>query len=205
MPDEPYPLFGLDAYESEVGSWNDLPIMSGSGQTGNPAYFLNSYPKPALFYLVLRDMWGEERFGEVIREFVERWNGKHPTPWDFFNTLADVTGEDLDWLIRPWFFEFGAPDLALGDVLLEGGTYRIEIARVGANPVPVHLTITWADDSETVLHEPVSVWRDGAGSHVFEVPAHGEIRQVVLGNDITPDANPADNRYPPEASESSVN
>jgi len=86
----------------------------------------------------------------------------------------------------------------LGDVFREGDTWRIEVVRVGANPVPIDIAVTWADDRETELHEPVSVWREGAGSHVIEVPAHGEIRQVVLGNDITPDANPADNRYPPE-------
>ncbi len=196
MPDEPYPLFGMDAYESEAGGWNDLPIMAGSGQTGNPAYFLNSYPKPALFYLMLRDMWGEERFGEVIRAFVGRWNGKHPTPWDFFNTLEDVTGDDLDWLIRPWFFEYGTPDLALGEVLLEEDTYRIEVMRVGTNPVPVHLTITWADDSETALQQSVTVWAAGAETYSLAVPARGDIKAILLGNDITPDANPSDNRYP---------
>ena len=128
---------------------------------------------------------------------VERWNGKHPTPWDFFNTLEDITGEDLDWLIRPWFFEYGTPDLAIGEVLLEGDTYRIEVARVGVNPVPIHLTITWADGSETVLHESAAVWATGAESHTFEVPARGDFQEIVLGNDTTPDADPADNRYPP--------
>ena len=198
MPGEPYPLFGLEEYESAAGGWDDLPIITGASQARDPAYFLNSYPKPALFYLVLRDMWGEKRFGEVIREFVERWNGKHPTPWDFFNTLEDVTGEDLGWLIRPWFFEYGTPDLALGDVLPEGDTYRIEVARVGVNPVPIHLTITWADGSKTVLHESAAVWATGAESHTFEVPARGDFQEIVLGNDTTPDADPADNRYPPE-------
>ena len=197
MPDEPYPLFGMDAYESEAGGWNDLPIMAGSGQNKNPAYFLDSYPKPAFFYLLLRDMWGQERFGAVIREFVERWNGKHPTPWDFFNTLENVTGDELAWLIRPWFFEYGYPDLALGDVSRTGDTYRVEVVRSGARPVPIDITITWADDSETVLHEPVSVWRDVTESYVIEVPARGDIRAIVLGNDLTPDANPADNSYPP--------
>jgi aminopeptidase N len=74
---------------------------------------------------MLRDMWGEERFRDVIQEYMRRWNGMHPTPWDFFNTLEDVTGESLGWLIRPWFFEYGAPDLALGAVEREGDSYRI--------------------------------------------------------------------------------
>ncbi len=199
MPDEPYPLFGMDAYESAAGGADDLPIMAGSGQTRNPAYFFDSYPKPAFFYLMLRDMWGEDRFGAAIREYIDRWNGKHPTPWDFFNTLENVTGDDLDWLIQPWFFEYGVPDLALGDVQRAGDTLRIEVTRVGARPVPIDVTITWADDGETRAHEPVSVWRDGAWSHVIEVGAMGEVREILLGNGTTPDANPADNRVPPDS------
>ena len=195
--EEPMRLFGMDMFETEAGGWNDLPIMAGAGQGKSPAYFFASYPKPAFFYLMLRDMWGEERFREVIQEFMRRWNGKHPTPWDFFNTLEDETGDSLGWLIRPWFFDYGTADLALGEVVREGDSWRIEVVRVGANPVPIDVTVTWADDSETELHEPVSVWREGTGRHVFEVPAHGEVRQVALGNDTTPDANPADNRYPP--------
>ena len=195
--EEPMRLFGMDMFETEAGGWNDLPIMAGAGQGKSPAYFFASYPKPAFFYLMLRDMWGEERFREVIQEFMRRWNGKHPTPWDFFNTLEDETGDSLGWLIRPWFFDYGTADLALGEVVREGDNWRIEVVRVGANPVPIDVTVTWADDSETELHEPVSVWREGTGRHVFEVPAHGEVRQVALGNDTTPDANPADNRYPP--------
>jgi hypothetical protein len=196
--DAPMPLFGMDVYEAESGGWNDLPIMAGAGQARNPAYFLAAYPKPAYLYLLLRDMWGEERFGEIIREYMERWNGKHPTPWDFFNTLEDVSGEDLAWLIRPWFFEYGAPDLALGDVHRDDDVYRVEVLRAGANPVPIDLSLTWDDDSQTVLHEPVSVWRDGSRSHLFEVPARGEIRDITLGLTGTPDANPANNAYLPE-------
>jgi hypothetical protein len=194
--DAPMRLFGMEMYEPEVGGWNDVPIMAGSGQTRNPAYFFASYPKPAFFYLMLRDLWGEQRFGDVIREYIRRWNGRHPTPWDFFNTLEDATGEELAWLIRPWFFEYGFADLALGEVKRAGDSYRIEVVRVGANPVPIDLAITWADGSETLLHEPVSVWRSGNEHLVIEVLARGEISEIVLGNDITPDANQADNRYP---------
>jgi len=194
---ESYRLFAMDRYEENVGGWHDLPIMAGSGQTRHPAYFFASYTKPAFFYLMLRDMWGEERFRDVIQEYMRRWNGKHPTPWDFFNTLEDVTGEDLGWLIRPWFFEYGAPDLALGAVEREGNSYRIAVSRVGTNPVFIDLAVTYADGSTEMRHEPVSVWLEGSTEHVIEVPARGEITEILLGNDDTPDANLADNRYSP--------
>ena len=146
---------------------------------------------------MLRDMWGEERFRDVIQEYMRRWNGKHPTPWDFFNTLEDVTGESLGWLIRPWFFEYGAPDLAIRSVEREGDSYRIAVSRVGANPVFIDLAVTYADGNTEMRHEPVSVWLEGSTEHVIQVPARGNITQIVLGNDDTPDANLADNRYSP--------
>ena len=191
--EEPYRLFGLDELATDLGGWNDLPIMAGAGQARHPAYFHASYSKPAFFYWMLRDMWGEERFREVIQEYMRRWNGKHPTPWDFFNTLEDVTGEGLAWLIRPWFEEYGAPDLAIGAVERAGDSYRIEIVRAGRSPVPIEVAIEFEDGTSAVHHEPVSVWREGARAATLTVPARGEIRSVVLGNWNTPDANPADN------------
>ena len=147
---------------------------------------------------MLRDLWGETRFREVIQEYMRRWNGKHPTPWDFFRTLGDVTGEDLGWLIEPWFFEYGAPDLAIGAVVREVESYAIEVIRQGRNPVPIDLTVEFEDGTSAVQHESVSVWREGDASVTLTVPARGEIRSIVLGNWNTPDANPADNRYPLE-------
>ena len=37
-------------------------------------------------------------------------------PYDFFNTLNDVSGQNLNWLIKPWFFEFGYVDLSIKEV-----------------------------------------------------------------------------------------
>jgi hypothetical protein len=194
----PYRLFGLDEFDTDVGGWNDLPIMAGSGQARHPAYFYASYTKPAFFYLLLRDLWGEERFREVIQEFMQRWNGKHPTPWDFFNTLEDVTDEDLSWLIRPWFFEYGAPDLALEAVEREGDVYRVDVVRRGASPVPIELTVVFEDGAIETFSAPVSVWREGAAEHAVAIPARGAIRSIVLGTWNIPDANPADNEYASE-------
>jgi hypothetical protein len=108
-----------------------------------------------------------------------------------------VTGESLGWLIRPWFFEYGAPDLALGAVEREGDSYRIAVSQIGTNPVLIDLAVTYADGSTEMRREPVSVWRDGSGERVIEVPARGEITEILLGDDDTPDANLADNRCSP--------
>jgi hypothetical protein len=80
----------------------------------------------------------------------------------------------------------------------EGDSYRVEVFRAGRNPVPVEIAIEFEDGTSEVRHEPVSVWKEGATSYTITVPASGAIRSIVLGNWNTPDANPADNRYPRE-------
>jgi hypothetical protein len=41
---------------------------------------------------------------------------KHPTPADFFRTMEDASGMDLDWFWRGWFFGTDHVDLAIEDV-----------------------------------------------------------------------------------------
>ena len=45
-----------------------------------------------------------------------RWAFKHPTPADFFRTMEDASGEDLDWFWRGWFYGTDACDISLDTV-----------------------------------------------------------------------------------------
>jgi aminopeptidase N len=64
-------------------------------------------------YATLEDVLGQDKFKAVLQEYMRRWNGKHPIPYDFFYSFNAAAGEDLSWFWRPWFFEKGYPDLAL--------------------------------------------------------------------------------------------
>src|SRR5690606_40913369 len=62
-----------------------------------------AYLKPAIMLNMLRDhVLGPERFDAALREYIQRWAYKHPTPWDFFRTMENVAGEDLGWFWRSW-------------------------------------------------------------------------------------------------------
>jgi hypothetical protein len=62
-----------------------------------------AYMKPAQMLTMLREVvLGKERFEAAFREYVSRWAFKHPTPWDFFHTIENVSGEDLGWFWRAW-------------------------------------------------------------------------------------------------------
>ncbi|MBK7500534.1 MAG: hypothetical protein IPI19_15975 [Ignavibacteriales bacterium] len=68
-----------------------------------------SYYKPALAFEMLKSALGDELFKECLKEFILRWNGKHPTPWDMFYTFEDVTKQDLKWFWNPMVFESHIP------------------------------------------------------------------------------------------------
>lgn len=88
------------------------PIMTNSEsiwQFGN-----NAYGKPATALNILREtIMGRELFDYSFKIYCERWKFKHPTPADFFRTMEDASGVDLDWFWRGWFFSTEYVDISL--------------------------------------------------------------------------------------------
>lgn len=91
------------------------PIMSNSENIVN--FGPNAYAKPATGLNILREtIMGRELFDYAFKEYSRRWAFKHPTPADFFRTMEDASGEDLDWFWRGWFYSTDACDIALDEV-----------------------------------------------------------------------------------------
>lgn len=175
-------------YLNTAGTMWDVPVTTLSGNLGNfRSYGFASYFKPACAYDILRKTLGEEVFDKALREYMLRWNGKHPTPYDFFFTFNDVTGQNLDWFFRPWFFEAGYPDLAIEKVKVEGNETKVTIKKVGALPVPVEVRA-----GNTTVTKPASVWADGKNSVTLTLPYTPGV-QVFLGNQYIPDADESNN------------
>lgn len=97
------------------------PIMTNSEsilQLGN-----NAYGKPATALNILREtIMGRELFDQAFKEYAERWAFKHPQPADFFRTMEDASGVDLDWFWRGWFYGTEPCDIAITNVT----KYRID-------------------------------------------------------------------------------
>ena len=67
----------------------------------------SSRNQPLICFGSFQDYLGPQRYNQCIQTFIERWKGKHPLPHDFFYTFNDVSGENLNWLIKPWIFDYG--------------------------------------------------------------------------------------------------
>ncbi|MFN8475137.1 MAG: M1 family metallopeptidase [Anaerolineae bacterium] len=83
----------------------DIPIITPADALRGPIASSNAYGRAALGYLALKDLMGEEAFKKALLEFMARWNGKRPLPWDMFNTFNSASGQDLTWFFQNWFFE----------------------------------------------------------------------------------------------------
>ncbi|MCH2161873.1 MAG: M1 family metallopeptidase [Phycisphaerales bacterium] len=74
----------------------------------------NAYAKPATALNILREtVLGRENFDYAFREYCRRWAFKHPEPADFFRTMDDASGVDLDWFWRGWFYSTDHVDIAV--------------------------------------------------------------------------------------------
>ncbi len=91
------------------------PIMTNSENIIN--FGSNAYGKPAIGLMILREtIMGRELFDYAFKEYARRWAFKHPTPNDFFRTMEDASGVDLDWYWRGWFFGTDPVDISLDSV-----------------------------------------------------------------------------------------
>jgi hypothetical protein len=94
-----------------------VPIMTNSEsllQFGN-----NAYSKPATALNILREtVLGRQLFDYAFKEYARRWKFKRPEPADFFRTMEDASGVDLDWFWRGWFYTTDHVDISLENVRL---------------------------------------------------------------------------------------
>jgi len=105
------------------------PIMTNSENIVMPGP--NAYGKPAAGLSMLREtIMGRELFDYAFKEYARRWMFKNPTPADFFRTMEDASGVDLDWFWRGWFYGIEPVDISLDSVKW----YKVDLEN---NPEPV--------------------------------------------------------------------
>jgi hypothetical protein len=79
----------------------------------------NAYGKTATALNILREtVLGRELFDYAFKEYARRWKFKRPAPSDFFRTMEDASGVDLDWFWRGWFYTTDHTDIAIEGVHL---------------------------------------------------------------------------------------
>jgi hypothetical protein len=182
-------------YDFAAGNEWDVPPMVQSRFLTSPAYRTASYVRPQAAYLTLYDMLGEEKFQACMKSYMDTWKGKHPMPYDFFNSWNQASGQNLDWFWRAWFFEWGYPDLSVASVNNDSKTPIIVVKRIGNIPTSVRAEVSYTDGSSEIIQKGADVWATGAQEVTLSGTAGKQIRAVILGAKTIPDVNKSDNGW----------
>ena len=162
-------------------SRDQVPIMTNSEsllQFGS-----NAYAKPAAALTVLREtVLGRELFDFAFREYAQRWKFKRPTPADFFRTIEDASGTDLDWFWRGWFYTTDAVDISVDGIT--------EYAVSSKNPA---IEKAWKKAQRDA--EPVSLSTQRDKGMARRVDIHPELKDFYNEHDDFTVTNKDRNKY----------
>jgi hypothetical protein len=159
--------------EGEIMRWSNF-------HNNGMAYGVASYPKPASILHMLRGVLGEEMFLKAFRTFIKAWAFKHPYPWDMFNTFSTVSGKNLDWFVRSWYYETWTLDHAVTGVKETAVGTEITVEDKGWVPMPVLLTVTRADGSTEDLRLSEEEWLIGRTKTTVTVKPGSPVVKVEI-------------------------
>ncbi len=178
------------------------PIMSIPDviQTRNLGW--EAYNKPGFGLRILREhILGADRFDYALKNYINKWAFKHPTPMDFFRAMEDGAGEDLGWFWRAWFYELWRLDQSVKDVdyveqdPAKGAVITIENLDKMAMPAVVEVELTSGEKERFTF--PVEIWQRGS-SWTFRTSTKLPIKSVVVDPDHSfPDMDSKNNTWKP--------
>ncbi|HYW36335.1 MAG TPA: M1 family metallopeptidase, partial [Balneolaceae bacterium] len=141
-----------------------------------------AYTKPAVGLHILRqDILGPKKFDYAFQQYIKRWAYKHPRPKDFFRTMNDASGEDLNWFWKEWFYKTWMLDQAIKNVRYinqdpSKGAY-ITLKNNNRMVMPVTVRLWQANDSTITKKLPVQIWQRG-GTWTFKMHSTSRIDSV---------------------------
>ncbi|WP_316810192.1 M1 family metallopeptidase [Pedobacter heparinus] len=187
--------YGVESTAISSGTKNDVPIVTLTPDLKGVGTFTNSYPKPGMGYLFVKDYLGDELFIKALHHYMKTWQGKHPMPFDFFYCMNEASGKNLDWFWKRWFFEDGITDMAIKAVVKTAAGYQVTIANKSSKPLPIDLNLEYADGSSAQLHRSIGVWEKGDPAIDIDLPTLKTLKRVVLGSVHVPDKDKSDNTF----------
>lgn len=187
--------YGIQPTAATSGTKNDTPIMTLTPDLVGSGSFTDSYPKPALGYLFVKDYLGDDKFNAALHNYINNWHGKHPMPYDFFYSINTGAGENLNWFWKRWFFDSGVTDMAIASVKKTSDGYAITVDNKSLKPMPVDLTLEYEDGEQEKLHLSIGVWKGDITQTTTVIFTTKKLKKVILGSTYVPDKNKKDNSF----------
>ncbi|MBX2845027.1 MAG: M1 family metallopeptidase [Saprospiraceae bacterium] len=192
------------------------PIMSEADNIRSFQLGNNAYGKPATALNILREyIMGPELFDYSFATYSNRWKFKHPTPADFFRSMEDASGMDLDWFWRAWFYSTDHVDIAIEDVqkvdveLTDSDNipnkhyYQMKFENIGGIPMPLMLELTYEDGSKETMKVPAEAWKLTDNYTQVFILDKALVGVEFDPKKVTTDIDPSNNKWPSSTSTSS--
>jgi hypothetical protein len=115
---------------------DDIILRNGWQYLNGASYVVNSYDRVAVTLRTLESYLGEGVMLRAMRTYQLRFRYRHPIPQDFFDTVNEVSGRDMNWFFDQFFRGSNLADYAvtqISNVPLEG---KIGIYDEGGKKVP---------------------------------------------------------------------
>ena len=181
--------FRVSGWIKDPSPLEDLPIITPEDVLTGVAYGHNAYGKAALGYLAVKDLLGDALFKKCLLAYMDRWHGKHPTPWDFFNTMNNVSGKNLNWFWNDWYFSNHYIDFALASATKSAGGYAVVLENVGGMAAPVDIVAGFADGSTQRFHESPAIWQANLARATVRLATRKQLSSLTLDHKIWLDAD----------------
>jgi hypothetical protein len=190
----------MSDWRAVVANGTQSPLMTPADQINPGALGAIAYDKPAVALLALRGhVVGPAAFDDAFREYARRWAFKHPTPGDFFRTMENVTGRDLAWYWRGFFYSTDVVDIGVDTAYTvntrTGMRAVIQLSKHTSIPFPVEMRLKLADGTVKDVTLPVEIWAAG-DTYEAMVPVDRKVVGVRLWPDPSvPDWQPANDKW----------
>jgi hypothetical protein len=192
--DELYKSFRVENWINDASTAEDLPVITPSNEL-RAGYGNNAYVKPSLSYFALKDMLGDALFKKALHGYMDRWHGKHPIPWDYFNSMSNVSGRNLNWFFNNWFFTNYYIDLSLQSLTKVKGGYSAAIKNIGGFAVPFDVELTYTDGTTETIHQTPGVWEKNQKQITVNLKTSKTIKSALLDGGIFMDADVSNNKF----------
>lgn len=180
----------MGGYSRNAGKLWESPLIAPTNHlTIRKGHFQLSYRKPAFMLLALENLLGEIVFKKCLKEYINRWKGKHPTPYDFMFTFNNVSNQNLNWFWKKWVFEYGYADISFKEIK----NSSLIIENIGGPPVPIKLKLIFANGKSEIIEKTAEVWKNNFKTIEIDLSNKYQLKKIELVSDVFPDVNVKNN------------
>jgi len=118
----------------------------------------NSYTVAAMSYYSLYHLLGKDLFIKCLNGYMDEWNHKHPTPYDFMFSFNRLSQRNLNWFWKRWYFDWAYIDIGIKDFK----NNMLTIENLGGRPVAFSIVYHFSDGTQASEDVSPAVWESSS-------------------------------------------